>query len=266
MRLLKIEWLKLKKYKTFYILSGLFMLVFIVINTAINNGAFNFQTSGGPMGKQSVGLFSSDYTFPQVYENIAFWYGFAIIFICVLLIINISNEYSFKTQRQSVIDGFSRLDFLHSKVALIVGINIILTLIYFLVTLAFGLANGSTSIFNGSQYTLYVFIYGMNYLSFAALITLFIKRSGLSIMVLFAYVFFEAVGKQLIDHFSSVKIGKFLPLDCSDSLLAVPFSNMAEMLQGNTNEKGTNIMLLISVVYILAYYFFARLRMQKADL
>ena len=40
MRLLKIEWLKLKKYRTFYILSGLFITIYTVLNIAVNRGAF----------------------------------------------------------------------------------------------------------------------------------------------------------------------------------------------------------------------------------
>ncbi len=266
MRLFKIEWLKLKKYRTFYILSGLFMFVAVLINYAVNKEMFNIKTNNGPAGKQSFGLFSNDYTFPQVYENVVFWFGWAIIFLCVLVIINISNEYSFKTQRQSIIDGFSRIDFLHSKVALIIGINVALTVFYFIVTLIFGIANGDTQIFDGAKYILYMFLCGMNYLSFAALITLFIKRSGLSIMILFSYIFFESIIKLIIDNFTQYNIGKFLPLDSSDSLLATPFSTMAAMMKGNENDKSTTIMVAMSVLYILGYYFIARLRMQKADL
>ena len=138
MHLLKIEWLKLKKYRTFYILSGLFAAIFISINLVMKTAPISVNITK----ENKISLLSDNYSFAEVWHNLGYYYGWAIIFICVLVIVNICNEFSFKTQRQHIIDGYNRLDFLHGKVLLILAINVVLTLFLILVGIIFGYTNG----------------------------------------------------------------------------------------------------------------------------
>jgi len=62
MRLLKIEWLKLKKYRTFYILSGLFMAIFVSINLVMRTAPFSVNMSK----ENKVSLLSDNYSFSEV--------------------------------------------------------------------------------------------------------------------------------------------------------------------------------------------------------
>lgn len=265
MRLLKLEWLKLKKYRTFYILTGLFLLVYILFNVAVNQGAFNI-TSTNAQGV-NMNVVNSDYSFPKVWGNMAYYYGWCIIFICVLVITLIANDYRYKTQRQHIIDGQSRMDYLHSKVVLVLGINVALTLLYTLLCLVFGYINGGGYVLSGTKNIAYVFLYGLNYLSFAALLALLIKRSGLAIVLLMAFVLFEELAVWLLDKFVKIDIAKFSPLDCSDGLLVKPLDGMGKMILGGSKTSSEfMIMIVMSFVWVLIYYFIARLRMQKADL
>jgi len=269
MRLLKIEWLKLKKYKTFYVLSGLFLLLYILINYAVSRGTFSFEAQTGTDMKESVTLISEIYSFPDVWANMAYYLGWAMLFVCVFVIINISNEYQFKTQRQHIIDGYSRLDFLHSKVLLIVLISVVLTILYTVLSIIFGLTHGGGTISNGAEHILYVFVALMNYLSFCALLALFIKRSGLTIILFFAFIIFEEMAVTLLNKLVDLSVDKFFPLDCSDSLFPFPLGGLAKAaLQkeelGIPDEFTSYV--IISGLYILLYYGIARWRMQKADL
>lgn len=265
MQLLKIEWLKLKKYRTFYILSGLFLGIFTVLNVAVNRGAFSLKTPG--KDGQSINLISSNYSFPKVYDNIAYYFGWCLIFICVFVIINITNDYRYKTQRQHIIDGQSRLDYLNSKAVLVLATTIGLTILYVLMSIIFGVVNGGSNIFNGIGSTLHVFLYALNYLAFSALIALLIKRSGLAIMILLAFLFFEEIIIALLKNFANLNIGRFSPLDCSDALLVKPLDGMAKMVVDNiSSHTDNNIMMIMSMVWVAVYYFIARWRMQNADL
>jgi len=265
MRLLKIEWLKLKKYRTFYILSGLFLLVYMLFNVAVNNGAFNI-TSTNAQGLH-VNVVNSDYSFPKVWGNMAYYYGWCIIFICILVITVIANDYRYKTQRQHIIDGQSRMDYLRSKVVLVIGINVALTLLYTLLCVVFGYINGGGSVFLGTKNIAYVFLYGLNYLSFAALMALLIKRSGLAIVVLMAFVLFEELIVGLLNKLANIDMARYSPLDCSDGLLVKPLDGVGKMILGGS-KTSTEIMtmMFMSIVWVLVYYLIARLRMQKADL
>lgn len=265
MQLLKIEWLKLKKYRTFYILSGLFLGIYTVLNVAVNRGAFSLKTPGE--NGQKINLISSNYSFPKVWDNMAYYFGWCLIFICVLVIINITNDYRYKTQRQHIIDGQSRMDYLQSKVALVIGLTVTLTVLYTIMSIIFGLANGGTNIMSGIGSTLHVLLYSLNYLAFSALIALLIKRSGLAIMLLLAFLFFEEIFIALLKNFAKLNIGRFCPLDCSDGLLAKPLDGMAKMVvESTTSSSHHYIMIVMSVVWVAVYYFIARWRMQRADL
>ena len=166
MQLLKIEWLKLKKYRTFYVLSGLFATIFIAINLIMRTAPFSVNISK----ENKVSLLSDNYSFAEVWHNLGYYYGWAIIFICVLVIVNICNEFSFKTQRQHIIDGYHRLDFLHGKVMLIIAINICLTILLVIVGLIFGYTNGGGNPMHNAIKVLHAFVLGLNYISFSALV------------------------------------------------------------------------------------------------
>ena len=265
MRLLKIEWLKLKKYRTFYILTGLFCGIYTVLNIAVNRGAFTLSTSG--KNGQSINVINSNYTFPKVWDNMGYYFGWCIVFICVMVIINITNDFRYKTQRQHIIDGQSRLDYLHSKATLILGLTFSLTFIYMIMSIIFGLINGGTNILDGITNTGHVFLYTLNYLSFSALIALLIKRSGLSIMILLAFLFFEEIIVAILKKFADLNIGRFSPLDCSDALLVKPLDGVAKAVAGGPISASHHYtMEIMSIVWVVLYYFVARWRMQKADL
>jgi len=263
MKLLKIEWLKLKKYKTFYILSGLFLLVFLLINICIDRGYLDIKAGQNA----SISLFSADYSFAAVWQNLSYYYGWSLIFFCVLVIISMSNEFRYKTQRQHIIDGLSRTDFLHAKVLFVVVLSIILTLFFTLTGLIFGYANGGGNPFEHAQPILYVFIYSLNFLSFSALLALLIKRSGLSIMLLMVYVFFENIISSVADKLFNIQLGRYLPLESSDGLFPFPFGKLFKaMLAPPAQDSNYAIMLSMSCVFILVYYGIARWRMTAADL
>lgn len=265
MHLLKIEWLKLKKYRTFYILIGLFFFIYNLINIAVNNGLFTIKTSskGGP----KVDLVSTDYAFPMVWSNMGYYFGWCIIFICVLVIINIANDYRYKTQRQHIIDGQSRLNYLHSKVVFILGINVAITIVYILLGLIYGFVNGGGDVLLGAENILYVFILGLNYISFSALLALLIKRSGLAIILLLSFVLFEEIIIAVIKWLGKVNLANYFPLDSSDGLLPKPLVGLAKgVAKNNTDVSNFTIMVIMSFVWIIVYYGIARWRMQKADL
>ena len=266
MRLVRIEWLKLKNYRTFYILIGLFTIISTLVNYGISRGMLSFKTN--TMGKTStISMISSDYTFPMVWTNVAYYLGWCILFVCVLIITSIANDYRYKTQRQHIIDGQSRLDYLHSKVTLVVASSVGITVLYILLCLIFGFVRGGGFQSKGMEQIAYVFIYSLNYLSFCALLALLIKRSGLTIMLLFAFLFVESSIVGIAKGIAQTNIGKFFPLESSDGLFPLPFSSMAKsMVPTEMMDTHYGIMLGMSCLYIVLYYLMARWRIQSADL
>lgn len=92
-RLLSIEWIKLKKYKAFWVLLLLFALACIGINTYL----FHLQSkvtvrSGGAL---KLDLFGSQ----NLWHTTAWLTNFILILPGVLVILLMANEFSYKTLR-----------------------------------------------------------------------------------------------------------------------------------------------------------------------
>ncbi len=258
--LLKIEWLKLRRYTTFWVLIGLFASLYTMWNYGVAKSFV--QMGGGP-----VNLMSNSYSFPAVWSNMGFIYSWFIFFLAIFIIISISNEFTFRTHRQHIIDGMHRLDFLHAKVGLIVIISLLATTFYALLAILFGFINGGGNPSQDIEKIIYVFIYTLNYLSFSALITFYIRRSGLAIVILFAYLLFETIFVKLINFKLDTNYGNLFPLQSSDELLPLnALKSLSNMMPSTVADIPVWIYLIASGVYILLYYFIARRKILTSDL
>ncbi len=260
MNLLKIEWLKLRRYNTFWILSSLFAGLFLLWNYGVNKSFIS-------MGKGPANLLSSTYSFPQIWSNMGYLYSWFVIFLCVFVIISISNEFTYRTNRQHIIDGMERLDFLHAKALLVLTISLSATLFFMLTGFVFGFLNGGGNPFENFEKVGYVFLYTLNYLSFSAFLAFFIKRSGLSIMLLLAYFLLEAIFSGLINWKFNTYIGNLMPLQCSDELLPLNALKALNNLAGNARPEAPVYLLVgCSILYIGLYYGLLRRKLLTTDL
>ena len=60
----------------------------------------------------TLGIFS----FPGIWHNVTYVAGFFKFFLAILVAILVSGEYEYRTIRQNIIDGMSRLEFFKSKI------------------------------------------------------------------------------------------------------------------------------------------------------
>ena len=260
--LLHIEWLKLKNYRTFWILSILFVISIFGINylfhTILNNDVLKNPTMtfiiGGP-----------PFQFPQVWQAISWVSGLILIIPGLLIVISITNEYSFKTHRQNIIDGMSRTQFIMVKMLLAVIISIITTILVFITAVGFGMAEGGASFsFSGIIYIGYFFIQALNYSFVAILISLLLKRSGVSIGVYFLYAtiienMLWGISEKYTNH-----IGYYLPLHSANALIPFPFFRTLTRRMIFVPEV---MYLFIAVtVYMLFYFFFSKRKFETSDL
>lgn len=257
--LLFIEWLKLKKYTTFWVLSTLFAGLFLLWNYGISSNVVK-------MGSGPVDLISSSYSFPAVWANMGFVYSWFVFFLAFLVIISIANEFSFRTHRQHVIDGMHRLNVIQAKVLLILTLSLFATAFYFLSALVFGAVNGGGNPLSGMEHSLYVMLYTVNYLSFAGLLAFLLRRTGLAVVLLFAYLLAETMLGKLINWQTSSQWGNLLPLQCSDELLPLPMmKSLGGMMPGTTADLPVMVYVFTSLLYIGLYYLLIRRKFLRND-
>src|SRR3954447_19389424 len=113
-QLLKVEWMKVKNYRTFWVLSVLYLVSVFGVNY-ISYQVWDARPKSNSMPTAVIG---TPFDFPDVWHVVSFTASFLMFMLGLLVIISFTNEYSYKTHRQNIIDGWSRKEFILVKIAL----------------------------------------------------------------------------------------------------------------------------------------------------
>ncbi len=262
MSLLAIEWLKIKRYRTFWVICGLFAVLLPGFNYLITHSVLRIGPQGG-------NLLNQGYSFPEVWGTVGWWGSVFVMFLAIGVITITSNEYSFRTHRQNVIDGWSRLSFFHAKAQLVLAMSVATSLYFVVVALMFGLGiSGSASgIGSGLEPVGYFFLLTLNYLSAALFLALLIRKSGLAIALFMVYcMIIEVALSAIINFMTHTKWGNFLPLQTSDELLPSPLVRTGGALLGLTQTVPDYAYVAGTLVWITVYYFAGRALVLKRDM
>jgi ABC-type transport system involved in multi-copper enzyme maturation permease subunit len=261
LHLLKIEWLKVKNYKAFWIFSILYAFAILGINyTGFYVNELTVQNV--PMGEVLLG---SPYSFPKVWGTVGFMSSWLLYFPGILFIMLLTNEFNFKTHRQNIIDGWTRKQFISVKFVFAILFSLVATFFNFLVALLFGLITTNSHFsFIGMENVGYIFIQTVAYITFAMFLAVLFRRSGAAIAVFFLYgLIFEFIITMLINHKLNLSpVGYFLPLQVTDVMLPIPFGT--KVIYDNAPDVW--ILVIASLAYIFGYYFFALKKFTTEDL
>jgi ABC-2 type transport system permease protein len=272
LNLLRIEWLKIKNYTAFKVLS-----IFFVAGVGLTNYIV-FAVNKNIVGKSVGPLISSfnPYSFDNTWQSTSYATGFLLILPAMLIIMLISNEYTFRTNRQNIIDGWSRHEFISVKLVMALLFAIISTLLVFITALVFGLLSKSTFGLNGFSHVGYFFLKALSYNMFAVLISVLIKKTGFAIGVYFIYLGAENILSQILD-FWSIKmkaehtadlgsLGDYLPMNAADGLLTFPDNPLKSFTKAALPTDYTYVVLAFAIVYLTLFIVWSRAKYLKADL
>ncbi len=258
MQLLKIEWLKIKNYKAFWIFLGLYVIGLFSINYI----AYQFQ---GEIKKSQIPIELFPYNFPRVYQTIAWVSGWLLYFPGMLMILIISNEYSFKTHRQNIIDGFTRREFIVAKILSAIMLALLTTIICFIIAVSFGLAFSSSFSFDGIEYIGYSFLQALCYLFFAMILAVLLRRSGLAMAIFFLYgLIFEQLIGGIMDNqiLHAHDFWYYMPLQASDVLVPITFGN--DILY--KDAPSALVLMIVCILYIVLYCVLSVRKFEREDL
>jgi ABC-2 type transport system permease protein len=261
LRLLKVEWMKVRHYRTFWVLS----ILYLVSVFGVNYIGYQFWDSRPRNTNIPTGVIGNPFDFPDVWHLVSFTTSFLMFMPGLLMIISFTNEYSFKTHRQNIIDGWSRQDFILVKMALTFILALVASIAVFLTAIGFGLyENAASFTFEKVEYVGYFFIQALSYCSAALVFSLLFKRSGITIGVYFLYtVILENMLAGFLNRYAD-NIGRYLPLETTDNLIRLPvFKVIINQIMAPYN---TVALLMMSVVYLALYYVISFKKFQADDL
>jgi ABC-type transport system involved in multi-copper enzyme maturation permease subunit len=261
LHLLRIEWLKVRHYKTFWIFLILYAFAMLGINYT---GYYVTELTIQNLPESQV-LLGTPYAFPKVWQTVGWMSSWLLYFPGILFIMLLTNEFNFKTHRQNIIDGWTRSEFITVKFVFAVIFSAAATILNILVALLFGsLATGSHFSLAGTENIAYIFIQTTAYITFALFLGIVFRRSGAAIAVffLFGLIFEYLIGAFINSKMELSPAGFFLPLQVTDVLLPIPFGKTVIY----NNAPADYILAAVSVAYIAGYYFFALKKFNKDDL
>lgn len=220
-RILRIEFRKNKQYRAFWVMFGLYFLVLSL--TCF--GLIPFLSSIGFAGQSGLDFSVLPiYHFPDIWQNICFVANLWPIktLPAILVIVLISNEYSYKTIRQSIINGQSRSEFFWAKYSNVILISLISTLLVAIAGIILGYIYTpkikDDTVLLHANFLVGYFIELICYLSSAFFFAILIQRSGLTILIFLAYALIEVIIVTSSDTLTGI-----LPMSVMRELIPSPF-------------------------------------------
>lgn len=259
---LRVEWLKLKSYKPFWVINLLYPLTFVGMMLIVLRVYTLFQSQ---KALTDMAFASPPFEFPGIWQSVTYTAGFFHFIPCLLILLNVTNEFQFRTHRQNLMDGWSRLEFLGAKALVALGASCITLVWVALVGLIVGANQGGTLSMAGTHYLGYFFVQSLLYSSLALWLGFFLRRGLLSLA---AFLFYSnllekilaAVVSSQVDH-----VAYFAPLASVNQLIPVP---MLPQVASKLNEgmPSAHTLMLAGAGWIVFFLGTCWLRFRKEDL
>ena len=231
-RLLTIEFHKLRYNKASKILS---IIYFGLLTSIALIAAIKFEFGDFKLHLADAGIFN----FPYIWHFNTYIAAILKFFLLLVIVSMMSNEYSYKTLKQNLIDGLSKKEFILSKFYTVIAFAAISTIFVFVVSLILGLVYSDYDEFaiivSDLEYLLAFFIKLVGFFSLGLFLGILVKRSAFAVGAMFVWLIVESMFKGFLYwEFQDVEntsekvngIMQFLPLEAMTNLIKEPFSRL----------------------------------------
>jgi len=203
------------------------------------------------------------YEYPTVWEYqgyISSWVTF--IFLSFIAIHVFCSEVSNKTMRQTIINGMTRTQFFISKLISILFLSLLATVFYYITCVLIGYFHtpnpSFAKIWNNDMAGIRYFLSCMGHLSFAFLLAVLIRKSGIALFVYLAYVVMLEPGLRWLIYFKvwRTKAILYFPMNSTEDLFPMPAYKFAEAIPDDIDidlliPQGQAM--VVTTIYILIF-------------
>ncbi len=242
-RLLNIELHKIKHNRASKVLI---ITYFILLTSIALIAAIKFDIGPIKFHLAEQGIFN----FPYIWHFNTFIAALFKLFLLLVIVSMIANEYSNKTLKQNLIDGLSKKEFILSKFYTVVLFAFISTIFVFVTSLILGLIysdyNELSIIFSDLDYLLAFFVKLVGFFSFGLFLGMLIKRSAFAVGAMLIWFFIETISYNVFkwnifkDTDIADNIYQFAPLKSMWNLIDEPFSRL-NAVKTLANQVGEDI-------------------------
>jgi len=257
----RTEWLKIKKYPAFWWVMGITALTYPGINymfIGIYNNITEQQSSSGQIVKALIG---NPFSFPEAWRTVAYISSLFVFIPAIVIILLITNEYNYKTNRQNIIDGWSRTEFMIGKLIDVLILSAIVTALYAVVALVIGIVNTTNAEADKWKLVYYIGLFSLqtfSQLSIAFMVGLLIRKSFIALAVFaFYFIMVEPISVNLLKYKYKNEIGEFFPLEISHRLLPKPaFIGRINEEAYQASLKAVNAHIFYTLILVLITWAF----------
>ena len=259
-RLLSIELQKIWKNKASRVLTLTYfiLLTFIALIASIkfDLGIFKFHLA-------EVGIFN----FPFIWHFNTYIAAILKLFLAIVIVSMMANEYSYGTLKQNLIDGMSKKEFIQSKFLTVVLFATVSTIFVFIMSIILGFSFSSYTefsiIFSDLEYLLAYFIKLVGSFSFCLFLGILVKRSAFALGFLLVWNIIEGIIKGILtfkifpEGNTATSIMQFFPLESMSNLIVEPFTRLSVVKNLGTQIGLDNIkkydVELSSIIIVLCW-------------
>jgi ABC-type transport system involved in multi-copper enzyme maturation permease subunit len=276
-RLLAIELQKIWKNKASKILtlSYFVILSFIALIASIKFDIGNFKLHFAEMGI---------FNFPYIWHFNTYIASNLKLFLAIVIVSMMANEYSYGTLKQNLIDGMSKKEFVLSKFLAVLLFAFISTAFIFVMSLILGYSFSSYTeigiVFSELEYLLAYFVKLLGFFSFCLFLGILIKRSAFALGFLFIWFIVEKISYgifkfEIFDRSPMVdKFYAFMPLESMSNLIIEPFSRLSiiKNIQSAVGENSVKVYdvqfssILIVLAWTAIFIYLSYIIIKKRDL
>ena len=273
-RLLRIEWNKLFYNRGTRIFLILYFIMILAMGLILPN--FKQNLNGLQLNFIELGALN----FPTIWHNISWLIGLGKFFLGIIVINNITNEYSFGTFKQNSIDGLSRLEFFSSKLIMNLIFVIGSTLLVFGIVMVIGAQFAETFDFmSGIEFLAGYFVELFAFISLVMFLAFLFKKSTFAILSIFILMITELIFVG-IESFIGVRyfpthydewtnVTSFLPLRSNANIIDFPSISFQSFFTTGKLFKESHVAweyFGVNVLYIIAFLGLSYLIIKKRDL
>ena len=279
-RLLSIEFQKIWKNKAsrVLLLTYFVLLSFIALIASIK---FSIGTFEIRIADQGI------FNFPYIWHFNTYVAAFFKIFLAIVIVSMMANEYTYGTLKQNLIDGLSKKEFILSKFLVVASFAVASTIFVFIMSLILGYSfssyNELSIVFTDLEYLFAFFIKLFAFFSFCLFLGILVKRSAFALGFLFVWFVAENIiywiikfvilgGDDKHKNFGDTMI-QFFPMESMSNLIKEPFTRLSAIKTIETTIGGAkvakdysvhfseiSIALLWAFIFILTSYYILKKR------
>ncbi len=277
LRLLQIEYNKLRYSRSarILIITYFILITFIALIASIE---FNIGTIEFRVADQGI------FNFPYIWHFNSYIAALLKIFLAIVIVSMMSNEYSNRTIKQNLIDGLSKKEFVLSKFITVLVFSGVSTLFLFIVSLLLGLSFSDYTeisiVFSDLEYLLAYFVKLTGFFAFCMFLGVLVKRSAFALGFLVVWAIFENILYAVLNFkfFKGTdiasKIMQYFPLESMSNLVVEPFSRL-NAIQAAATRMGSELnkdygihwyQLIIVSIWIVIFVYLSLALLKKRDL